>query len=377
MNFKKTWKRANEGFTLVELIVVIAILAILAGIAVPAYSGYIKKANEAADQQILAAVNTAFAAACLEESIDFNAVTNARLIYVSNSNGEGITISGATPTAVSGNYTVPSDFSTTFMFYLSDPVSTKVISNIYYVRGSGFTADDGKIVSGNMTGPQLQAAKDRVSASNTAGNETNLVQTVGNLSNKLAYQIENEGRELTDYMTDEEKAQYNAFMDSLKLGENPTSTEKANAAVLYAASVMKGETAESINQKIAAGEAEGKNMMTVLTEEYGTIATSAMMYGVITGYANSDYASEDFKKTYAETEINGLSGVSTLMGAMTQDSAWEQYYGSNEKGMMADVDGYLGAMEIVNGHNGSVNVSQSDAFTNQEIMDIVNSIFGK
>ena len=38
-------RHANEGFTLVELIVVIAILAILAGIAVPAYSGYIDKAQ--------------------------------------------------------------------------------------------------------------------------------------------------------------------------------------------------------------------------------------------------------------------------------------------------------------------------------------------
>ena len=70
MNMKKkmkaffTMKRhANEGFTLVELIVVIAILAILAGAAVPAYSGYIEKAERAADDQLLGTLKTAFAAA--------------------------------------------------------------------------------------------------------------------------------------------------------------------------------------------------------------------------------------------------------------------------------------------------------------------------
>ena len=51
--------KSSKGFTLVELIVVIAILAILAGIAVPAYSGYITKARDAAVLTELDAVKTA------------------------------------------------------------------------------------------------------------------------------------------------------------------------------------------------------------------------------------------------------------------------------------------------------------------------------
>lgn len=51
--------KKTEGFTLVELIVVIAILGILATVAVPAYSGYLTKAKEAADIVQLDAVKTA------------------------------------------------------------------------------------------------------------------------------------------------------------------------------------------------------------------------------------------------------------------------------------------------------------------------------
>ncbi|MCR4805428.1 MAG: prepilin-type N-terminal cleavage/methylation domain-containing protein [Clostridia bacterium] len=72
--------KKRDGFTLVELIVVICVLAILAGIAVPAYSGYIKEARKASDLVLLEAVNKAFAAACLEQGIDVRDVKNVLIL---------------------------------------------------------------------------------------------------------------------------------------------------------------------------------------------------------------------------------------------------------------------------------------------------------
>jgi len=89
---KKMWKK-SEGFTLVELIVVIAILGILAAVAVPAYSGYITKANEAGDFTALDAVKTAAMATYAEDGSvtkivvtdKDNATPNTVTVYLDNS----------------------------------------------------------------------------------------------------------------------------------------------------------------------------------------------------------------------------------------------------------------------------------------------------
>ena len=100
--------KKNGGFTLVELIVVIAILAILAGVAVPAYSGYITKANEAADVTQLDAIKTAavFAAVDADNDITVNnidlTVSGSDLIVVVNKPASG---TGGTTVDIDPYYT--------------------------------------------------------------------------------------------------------------------------------------------------------------------------------------------------------------------------------------------------------------------------------
>lgn len=80
---------SKAGFTLVELIVVIAILGILAGIAVPAYSGYIKKAQEAKIYSELSIIQTAAQSVAIEDGavVSGIAISNTGAISVTTTGG--------------------------------------------------------------------------------------------------------------------------------------------------------------------------------------------------------------------------------------------------------------------------------------------------
>lgn len=336
-------RHANDGFTLVELIVVIAIVAILGGVAVPAYSGYIEKADAAADAQLLADVNKAFAAACIANGSDIY-LENAA--YVGLDDDKKVILDSVEPYG--------DDFAA--FFEGSEDSAFKAFPSIYFdstlhmfKEGSQAYTDAFNAI---MNDPETAGKITAIQASKFAEiGAAALLEQVSSISNMAGTMIAANstltGVVLSDAYKTTLAESMGLSLDQLnaKLGDMERNDPEglvnllANSTVLNVASTMNNPTKfDETATKNMLANANWGGLGTTLNEQPETgLAQAALLYGMYTAFdpegAKSLDSTEDLILLSQNTEFKAYLATINTEGSAAQK----------------DYEGYKAALELVNG----------------------------